>query len=240
MAELGKKVIHPGGNRSTKELLSMAALKNSDNVLDVGCGVGTTAIDIAKRFGCNVTASDIDSNMLHKAEQQLNNSNLTSNVKIQKADIQNMPFSDNEFDTVLVEAVTMFVNRKKAVEELCRVCKPKGKVIEHEFIWRKKPTAEARRIFEGEVCPGIKFDTEDDWINLYNQNGFDVVKSVTGPFVMMSPTGFLQDEGIVGTISMMGKAMSRKAYRKKMMWLMSRIMKVRNSLGYIVFSAVKN
>ena len=57
---------------------------------------------------------------------------------------------------------------------------------------------------------------------------------------MMSPAGFLQDEGIIGTISMMGKAMSRKAYRKKMMWLMSRIMKVKNSLGYIVFSAVKN
>ncbi len=239
MAELGKQVIHPGGTQSTKEVYAMANLNNSHRVLDIGCGVGTTAIDMVKKFGCTVMASDIDQNMLDKAERNVNGSGLSNKIKISKSDIQQMPFADNEFDVVIVEAVTMFVNRKKAVQEIGRVCRNNGRVIEHEFIWRKKPTAEARRIFEGEVCPGIKFDTAEDWVKLYEEHGFRNENSVTGEFVMMSPSGFLIDEGIGGTHKLMAKTFSRRAYMKKMLWMMPRMMKVKSSLGYIVFSTIK-
>src|SRR5206468_5976330 len=39
MAVLGKRVIHPGGRRSTEELLARADLQSGQQVLDVGCGV---------------------------------------------------------------------------------------------------------------------------------------------------------------------------------------------------------
>ena len=55
----------------------------------------------------------------------------------------------------------------------------------------------------------------------------------------MSLAGFLNDEGISGTLRLMAKTFSRIIYIKKMLWLMPRIMKVRSSLGYIVFSLVK-
>lgn len=240
MAELGKNVIHPGGKQSTSKVYSMANLKEGQHVLDIGCGVGTTAIDIAKQFGCFLTVADIDQKMLDKTFMNVKKSGLTNRIKIEKADIQNMPFPDNEFDVVIIEAVTMFVNRKKAVQEIFRVCKNGGRIVEHEFIWRKKPTLEARRIFEGEVCPGIKFDTSEDWIKLYEENGFKNEDFDTGPFVMMSPSGFIKDEGIVGTIAVMLKTLTRLAYIKKMMWMMPRMIKVRNMLGYIVFSELKS
>ncbi len=239
MAELGKQVIHPGGKRSTAEVYAMANLQKGQHVLDIGCGVGTTAIDVAKRFGCTMTVSDVDQQMLDKATNNVSRSGLADRIKIMKADIQHMPFADNEFDAVIVEAVTMFVNRTQAIQEIRRVCKPGGRVVEHEFVWRNKPTSEARRIFEGEVCPGIKFDTAEDWIHIYEDNGFRKQEAVTGPFVMMSPIGFLHDEGIAGSIALLMKTFSRGAYMKKMIWLMPRIMKVRSSLGYIVFSAIK-
>ena len=58
----------------------------------------------------------------------------------------------------------MFVDRKRAAREVVRVCRPGGIVLEHEFIYRKPPTSEIRQIFEREVCPGIRFDTAEDWI----------------------------------------------------------------------------
>jgi ubiquinone/menaquinone biosynthesis C-methylase UbiE len=239
MAELGKQVIHPGGKQSTQQVYRMADLNKHHYVLDIGCGVGATAIDMARKYGCTVVASDIDPNMLEKAKQNVSQTNLTDKVEVTNADIQQMPFADNEFDMVIVEAVTMFVNRKKAVEESRRACKSGGKVIEHEFIWRKKPTTEARRISEGEVCPGIKFDTAEDWIKLFEENGFEVEDHETGKFMMMSPSGFLKDEGIGGTFQLMAKTFSRRAYINKMMWMMPRMMKVKSSLGYIVLSANK-
>lgn len=44
MAVIGKRVIHPGGRVSTESLLARAAITADTRVLDVGCGVGTTAI----------------------------------------------------------------------------------------------------------------------------------------------------------------------------------------------------
>ena len=49
MAAIGKRVIHPGGRRSTGEMFELAGLQPGQRVLDVGCGVATTAIEIARR-----------------------------------------------------------------------------------------------------------------------------------------------------------------------------------------------
>ena len=151
MAALGKKIIHPGGKKSTEELYALAELQPGFKVLEIGCGVGSTAIDIVKRFGCNITITDIDDNMIAQARKNIRDVTMEGKIKVLKADIQRLPFEDNSFDAVIIEAVTMFVNREKAVAEVMRVCKAGGKILEHEFIWRKKPSQEARKIFEGEV-----------------------------------------------------------------------------------------
>src|SRR6266852_3425982 len=66
-AVLGKRVIHPGGRVSTDELIRRADFAAGQRVLDVGCGVGTTAIRIAKDFGATVAAVDIAPLMLERA-----------------------------------------------------------------------------------------------------------------------------------------------------------------------------
>jgi SAM-dependent methyltransferase len=208
-------------------------------VLDIGCGAGTTAIEIAEKYGCTVTAADIDVKMLRKTEENVNNSASKTRIRIVNADIQQMPFEDEEFDVILVEAVTMFVDRHKAVNEIFRVCKKDGKVVEQELIWRQQPTDQARKIFEGELCPGIEFENTDDWLKLYKESGFKTGKFITGTFTMMSTSGFIRDEGIIGTLKLLAKTFTRISYIKKMVWLMKRISKVRNQLGYVVFEGVK-
>ena len=47
MALIGKRVIHSGGRASTEALFERAHITAECRVLDVGCGVATTAIEIA-------------------------------------------------------------------------------------------------------------------------------------------------------------------------------------------------
>src|SRR5438876_5954582 len=95
MGELGKKVIHPGGSRSTEQIIDFADFAENQAVLDVGCGVGTSAIKIAGELGCNITAVDIDSQMLDKAFENVKNANLEKKIKIEQGDIQNLKYNDN-------------------------------------------------------------------------------------------------------------------------------------------------
>ena len=239
MAVLGKRVIHPGGRRSTEELLARADLQSGQQVLDVGCGVGTTAIQIACRFGARVTAVDIAPLMLHRSHGNIRAAGLEDQISVEHGNILALHFADNHFDRVLAEAVTMFVDRPQAAKELVRVCRPGGRVLATEFLWRKPPTPEARQIFLGEVCPGMNFDTLDDWVQIYRAAGLDDVQVTSGPFEMMTPAGFMRDEGIANCLAVMGRALSRMSYLKKMAWLMPRMNRAVPYLGYIAISGVK-
>ena len=115
------------------------------------------------------------------------------------------------FDVVIAEAVTMFVDRQRAAKE----------------------------IFQGQVCPGMLFDTEADWIVIYGASGLTSLTTETGPFEMMSAKGLLSDEGVARSIAIMGRVASRPANIRKMTWLMPRMAQAVPYLGYILVSGRK-
>lgn len=239
MAELGKTVIHPGGNRSTEELLAMAAPQPGQRVLDAGCGIGTTAAQIARRFKCEVVALDINEANLDRARCTVEQIGVDDRVTVHRGDIEQLDFTDQSFDVVIVEAVTMFVHRRRAAAEVVRVCRKGGRVVDHEFIWQKPPPPGPRELFMGKVCPGIDFDTENDWTELYQAAGLKDPQTTTGPFAMMTPAGFLSDEGASGTARFLGRALSRPAYVRKLAWLMPRMLRAMPYLGYVVVGGTR-
>ena len=239
MAVIGKTVIHPGGRASTRALLARARITAASRVLDVGCGVATTAIEIARRFGAPVTAVDIAPVMLERAEANVRAAKLAGRVTIQQGDICALPFDDESFDVVIAEAVTMFADRRRAASELARVCAPGGQVLATEFCWRTPPPAQARQVFLGQVCPGMVFDTADDWVQIYSSAGLTSVETQTGPFEMMTPHGFLADEGPARSLAIMTRVAARPANIRKMAWLMPKMAKAVPYLGYILVAGQK-
>lgn len=239
LALLGKRVIHPGGRRSTEELLRAAQVTAGQHVLDVGCGVATTAIEIARRFGARVTAVDIAPLMLERANANVRAAGLGDSVAVKHGDITALCFSDNTFDCVLAEAVTMFVDRRQAVSELVRVCKRGGQVLATEFLWRSPPSGRARTAFLGEVCPGMYFDSLDDWVSMYSDAGLADLHVTSGPFEMMTPAGFIADEGLGNCLAIVGRALSCPTYLRKMLWLMPRVNRAVPYLGYIALVGQK-
>jgi cyclopropane fatty-acyl-phospholipid synthase-like methyltransferase len=238
-AVLGKRVIHPGGRTATDELIRRAEFRADQRVLDVGCGVGSTAIRIARHFGPTVTAVDIAPLMLDRASANVSSARMDDRIAVEHGDICNLRFVDGSFDRVVAEAVTMFVDRPRAVRELVRVCTPGGRVLATEFYWRKPPTPEARYLFLDVVCPGMQFDTLEDWVRLYTAAGLADVQVETGPFDMMTPSGFLHDEGLVNSAAVMARALSRRSYARKMAWLMPRVARAVPYLGFILVSGTK-
>jgi hypothetical protein len=129
----------------------------------------------------------------------------------------------------------MYVDRSKAARELARVCKAGGRVLITEYVWRKPPTTEAR----GAVCPNIKFDTLEDWVRIYQEAGLQDLQVSSGPFEMISPRGFLADEGIGNSLAVIGRTLSRLTYAKKIAPLLVRTNRAVPYLGYVAISAVK-
>jgi hypothetical protein len=58
-------------------------------------------------------------------------------------------------------------------------------------------------------------------------------------FEMMTPRGFLADEGVSRSLAVMARVAARPANVRKMAWLMPRMAKAVPYLGYIVVAATK-
>ena len=122
-AVLGKRVIHAGGRMATDQLIRKADFQPGQRVLDVGCGVATTAIEICRRFEADVTAIDIAPLMLERATANVGAARMQDRISVETGDITAMRYADNAFDRVIAEAVTMFVDRSRATSSWAK-CGP--------------------------------------------------------------------------------------------------------------------
>jgi SAM-dependent methyltransferase len=237
LAALGKREIHPGGRECTEWLLEWAALKLGERVLDIGCGVGTSAIRIARETNAEVVAVDSSPLMRERVSENVARCGI-DRVRVEAADILSLPYDDNSFDCVVAEPVTLFVDRGRAAKELARVCKPGGRVLAAEFCWRRPPTAEARELFLGQIDPGMQFDTLEEWVQVFSGAGLTGTQTAIGPFAMMTPRGFLSDERY-HAVAVIARMTIRPTYLRKMAWLMPRMARAAPYLGYIVINARK-
>lgn len=108
-------------------------------VLDIGCGTGRVE-DLIKAENTDpnsypqIVAADISDEMLKIAKHR------HPDVEFVQADINAMPFKDEEFDVVIAAFVIVHIkNLTKAFKEIDRVLKPNGIVILTNINQRKAP-----------------------------------------------------------------------------------------------------
>lgn len=99
-------------------------------VLEAGCGVGAqTKIIATKNPESNFISIDISEESIQAAERTIKSSGI-NNVEFKQADIFNLPFKDETFDSVIICFVLEHLqNPKQALNELKRVLKKGGTMI---------------------------------------------------------------------------------------------------------------
>jgi len=98
-----------------------------DRVLDVACGPGIVACELA-RIARHVTGSDLTPAMLEQARERQRQAGLT-NVTWDQGDATALPYADGAFDLVVTRySFHHFLNPRAALAEMRRVCRPGGKL----------------------------------------------------------------------------------------------------------------
>lgn len=93
-------------------------------VLEVGCGLGTDAINFARR-GARYTGVDLTEASIELVRRRFELEGLTANLRV--ADAERLPFDDDSFDLVYSHGVLHHTpDTQRAIDEVHRVLKPGG------------------------------------------------------------------------------------------------------------------
>ncbi|MDP8162088.1 class I SAM-dependent methyltransferase [Pasteurella skyensis] len=241
LARLGKTRLRPGGKLATDWLIENGDFNQDKKVLEVACNMGTTAIQLAKKYGCTITGVDLDENALAKARHNIATNNVDHLVNVMRGNATKLPFEDNSFDIVINEAMLTMLPvaaKEKAISEYFRVLKPNGVLLTHDVMLNndnsEKVIAELRNAINITVTPL----TKSGWEELFQQCGFKQVHSFSGDMTLLSPKGLIYDEGILGTLKIIGNALKKENFPtfKKMFKTFN---SSENKLGFIAVRSQK-
>ncbi len=96
-------------NNKINHIIKKLNLKPNQRVLDIGCGWGTLAIDIAKKTQCEVVGITLSKNQLDYARQKAKEMNLENQVEFRLADYRQL---NEKFDRVVSVGMFEHVGRK--------------------------------------------------------------------------------------------------------------------------------
>lgn len=106
------------------------SIKMSQRILECGCGPGNLWRENLDRIpeNCHITLTDLSEGMVNEAKSALKNSE--HDFEFQPLNIENLPFDDYSFDTVIANHMLYHVpDIEQAIGEVMRVLKPNGRFV---------------------------------------------------------------------------------------------------------------
>lgn len=244
LASLGKTRLRPGGVEATEWLFRQAHFTRDSKVLEVACNMGTTAIELAKRFGCCVYAVDMDKESLAKAQQNIVRAGVDHQVFVMEANATRLPFPDATFDVVINEAMlTMYVDKAKArlIAEYYRVLKPGGRLLTHDIMYTQSSLDEAEQsALQNVVKSHVSPMSQAHWQAMFLATGFATFSCYHGEMSLMSPRGLIKDEGFASAAKIIFNGLGKAQNRPRFLAMMRFFQRHRQQLNFIACCAMKN
>ncbi|KAI9196253.1 hypothetical protein LWI28_022318 [Acer negundo] len=83
-------------------LIEKARINKNDEVLEIGCGWGTLAIEVVKRTGCKYTGITLSKEQLKYAEMKVKEAGLQDHIRLYLCDYRQLPQTNNMTELFLV------------------------------------------------------------------------------------------------------------------------------------------
>ncbi len=131
---------------------NLARIQPGEQVLDVGCGTGTLAIEVQSRVGATGRVFGIDPGKQQIARARSKAARLNVPIDFQMGVIEHLPFPEATFDAVLSTLMMHHLPdslKRQGLAEIARVLKPGGCLVIADFKRKQERQSQALRFHAG-------------------------------------------------------------------------------------------
>jgi SAM-dependent methyltransferase len=173
VTDLSSNYSSPAGREFTLAAGRVSGVNPACRVLDMGCGYGDGACNIASEFRAKVTAVDISPENIEFARQLALDRQVSHLITYHVADLLSCDYSEQPFDLVLAEGgVLSFISRIKGLQLACSWLIPRGWFAFSDLIvLSEKAPEEVRAIFEDQL---YHYETEQSYRKLVESAGMEI------------------------------------------------------------------
>ena len=122
----GEGYMAPGGAGSVAKMLRGLDTRGK-RILDIGCGIGGPAFEMARTFGADVVGIDLEAPLIERATLAAERHGLSARCTFLTVEAGPLPFDDQSFDIVVTAGAITQTKDKVAIFNDCfRVLRPGG------------------------------------------------------------------------------------------------------------------
>lgn len=130
----GEGYMAPGGPGNVAKLLDGLDTRGK-RILDIGCGLGGPAFEIARAHGASVVGIDLEAPLVERARASADRLGLADRCSFRVVEPGPLPFADASFDIVISSgAVTQTADAGALFKEAGRVLEPGGWLSCYEWL----------------------------------------------------------------------------------------------------------
>jgi SAM-dependent methyltransferase len=163
----------PAGKEFTLLAGKLAGINPASTVVDMGCGYGEAACNLAQEFRCRVKALDANAENIDFGREQSVERGVSHLIDFQVQDVLSADFRTEPADLVLAEGgIFSFVGRRKGLELAHAWLKPSGWLAFSDLILlSEKAPPEVLAIFEHDK---YRYETEASYRKLVKEADFGI------------------------------------------------------------------
>jgi SAM-dependent methyltransferase len=157
----------------TRRAFRMLPALDRPRILDVGCGRGAPALELARLSGGEVVGLDVDQPALDAFAARMEAAGVSERVRAVNRSMFEIDFPDASFDIIWIEGAIHVIGFERGLREWRRLIKPRGYMVVHEMAWLQPDPP--REIVDRwrPVFPGIR--TVPEYVGLIPRHGYELV-----------------------------------------------------------------
>src|SRR5262249_53096133 len=115
----------------SNDIPRLLKINSESRVLEIGCGSGRYALQVAEKSGCEIVGVDLNPRGIDTANDLAKRQRLGSRARFSQCDVTKpLPFEDSAFNAVFANDVLCHIaGRPRLLQEIHRVLKKSGRFL---------------------------------------------------------------------------------------------------------------